>query len=236
VARPKKNYDEKILKELIINFHNNFNTNSLVKPIDVFNFSSQEYINGKFPYKLTYDFWKKSDRLGRQLINQFNAVRKTNYSISESDNYDLVDVQDLLDKYCSENRETLAKYLIPMEKQLRRLIAKLEKKNKIISDLELEKAQFKKKIEDEKLKSQKMQTLLYQMFSYGPSGARLDNLSNTGTSRTERVSNALKNAFNEPTEFLEGLEQRVSVTNQDKVKNNVVKFAQLNQENDDWDL
>lgn len=104
--------------------------------------------------------------------------------------------------------------------------------------MELEKVQLKQKIEDEKQQSDKMQTLLYQVFSYGPSGATLDNLMNTGTSRTERVSNALKNAFNDPTEFLEGIEKQQVETNQHKSKNNVVEFVPADKanENDDWDL
>jgi hypothetical protein len=54
-----------------------------------------------------------------------------------------------------------------------------------------------------------MQALMLQLFHYGPPGASLENLLNTGTSRTEKVSNALKNAFNDPTEFLNKVEKKI---------------------------
>ena len=238
-GRKKTNYDEKIIKEVIIKFQQESNTKPLVKAIDIFKFSKEEYEKGFFPYNLTYDFWKRKDRLGRTLIDEFNAVKKTSYAISSNDNYDIINVQDLLDKHV-ENPETLSKYLLPMEKQIRSLINQLYKANRTILELEMENQKLKSQLNNEKQHSDKMQTLIYQMFSYSKSGVTLDNLLNLGSSRTERVSNALKNAFTDPTEFLKGLESRFPDQSKETPQNsNIVEFTPKKNEpndEDDWDL
>ncbi|MGF7535250.1 hypothetical protein AAGG74_16475 [Bacillus mexicanus] len=129
--------------------------------------------------------------IGRELIDEFNFIKMTSFSLSESQNLDIVNVQDLLDKYASDKKE-LSTFLIPMEKQIHRLLNDLKKANKDINHLKNEKRDLEKQIQDEKELSYRMQHLIYQMFSYIPSGATLDNLMNTFTSRTERVSNALQ--------------------------------------------
>ncbi|MBP1970507.1 hypothetical protein J2Z83_002628 [Virgibacillus natechei] len=230
MARPKSDYDDSVVKKLIVEYQKNKSPNSLVKPIDMYHYALEEYKNGLFPYKLSHDYWKRSYRRGRQLIDEFNTVKKRSYQISELDNIDIVDVQDLIDKYAN-NPEELSKYLVPMEKQLRALLDVIQEKDIKIVNLTSAKQKNNDSLSKEKAKSDKLQTLLYQLFSYSGSGFKLDNLLNTGTSRTKRVENAFEKAFDDPTEFLELFPEKVNKTNQE----NIVPLPTISKD-DEWDL
>lgn len=235
MARPKQQIDEQIIKEFIVEFQKVVNTSGLIQPIDVHKYALEQYEQGKFPYKLSHDFWKREYRLGRQLIDEYNAIKTTSFSLSDGDSYDLVNVQDLLDK-CSDKKE-LATYLLPMEKQLHRTINDLQKANNTIVELRDEKRILQADLEKERKRTIKMQHLIYQMFTYSTSGATLDNLMNTGTTRTERVSNALQNVFKDPKEFLSGMEAFIKEYDSKPLDNVIqAQFGSNNDENDDWDL
>lgn len=235
MARPKQQIDEQIIKEFIVEFHNSVNTGGMIKPIEVHKYALEQYGQNKFPYKLSHDFWKREYRLGRQLIDEYNTIKTTSFSLSKGNSYDLVNVQDLLDKYASDKKE-LATYLLPMEKQLYRTINDLNTANHKVNELRDENRKLQEKLGQEQKRSTKMQHLIYQMFSYSTTGATLDNLINTGTSRTERVSNALQNVFKEPKEFLNGMETFIKEDDSKPLDN--VTRAQFNRNdaNDDWDL
>ncbi|MFB7156014.1 hypothetical protein [Lysinibacillus sp. NPDC056232] len=153
--------------------------------------------------------------------------------MTKGDNYDFVDVQDLLNKYASDKKE-LATYLLPMEKQLHRTINDLNNANAKINEMQDENRRLQEKLGQERERSTKMQHLIYQMYS--SSGATLDNIMNTGNSRTERVSNALQNVFNDPKEFLNGM--KTFIQEDAKAVDNVIQaqFGNNNDLNNEWDL
>jgi hypothetical protein len=238
-GRPAADYDENIIKKIIIDFHQNINTKPVVKPVDILKYATSEFEKGLFPYETTYDFWKRKGRIGKELIEEFNLVRKKTYSISKGVSYDIVDVADLIEKH-NDDKDALIKYLVPFERQIRSLIMSLDQINEKNSNLEKEIATLKDELKHEKIHSNKLQTLLYQLFTYGPTNTSLDNLINTGTSRTERVSLAIKEAFNNPKDFLDNFP---SYHENIKAKSkNVISLRRrdhandLNDKVDDWDL
>src|SRR5699024_11503929 len=117
-------------------------------------------ISTLFPYTTLF-----RSRLGRQLIDEYNTIKTTSFSLSKGNSYDLVNVQDLLDKYASDKKE-LATYLLPMEKQLYRTINDLNTANHKVNELRDENRKLQEKLGQEQKRSTKMQHLIYQMFSY----------------------------------------------------------------------
>ena len=230
MSKGRKNveYDEKVLKDLIKEYDKKANVRGKIKPIDVFNYSQEKYEEGVLPYKLTYDFWKRKDRLGKKLIEEYNEIQSEQIHISERDVIDIVNVQDLIEKTQLSDVKEVEKYLIPMERQIKELVRDLSEEK--IKNVNLGNTinELKKESKEKDLKLEKMQNLIYQMFSYSNSGIILDNLMNTGESRNERVINALENAFINPTEFLENV--GVDLVGKANKQNNVIKI------NNDWDL
>ncbi len=132
---PKKTqYDIKVIKELILKFNKENNYKGTIKYIDIYEYAKQMYENGDFPYKTSYDFWKRQSRVGREVIDDYNKV-KTNQIISTNNQkIDFIDIADVLSKFVNDEkvRDKLERYLMPMEKQVRDLVLNLEKKDKKI--------------------------------------------------------------------------------------------------------
>lgn len=237
---PKKptEYDKTVIKELISKFHEEENTKAMVKAIDIHRYAERKHVADEFPYATTYDFWKREDRVGKQLIDEFNAIRTNTYSLSKGTSYAIVDVTDLLEKH-GENNDVLRDHLLPMEKQLRTLALSLAKAEELVNQQKQEIEKLKSQLNDEKTRSNKLQTLLYQMFSYSASGATLDNLINAGTSRTDRVEKAFRDVFSDPTEFLDGFSNHVSTKSllpKESAKIVPLKIVETHENDESWDL
>lgn len=231
---PKIDINIDIIKETISKFSKEENINTLIRPIDMFKYCESEFENGNFPYKLTYDFWKRKGRTGKILIDEFNEVISNSYEISSSKAYDIVNVQDVINKYGSSGDiEKLQTFLVPLEKQIRSLVKEVSdltqkdtKNQEIINSKD-------EIIKSEKEKNEKLQNLLLQLFSYSSSGIALDNLLNTGSTKTKKVENALKNAFSTSDDFMNLFKDKTPVaTHSDKI----VSIKPNIETEDDWDL
>ena len=154
--------------------------------------------------------------------------------ISSSKAYDIVNVQDVINKYGSSGDiEKLQTFLVPLEKQIRSLV-------KEVSDLTQKDAKNQEIInskdeiiKSEKEKNEKLQTLLLQLFSYSSSGIVLDNLLNTGSTKTKKVENALKNAFSTSDDFMNLFKDKTP----EKINSNkVIPLSNKELVEDEWDL
>lgn len=202
MAGKAREYDVSVIKSIVVEFNEKQNTKGLVKAIDMFEYAQERYKEGSFPFDLSYDFWKRDGRLGKKIILEFNNVKKNNFNIASHISYDIVDVEDLLSKYPNTTADKLKEYLLPMQKQLKQLVDELSKSNHKIIEMSETNAALQTKLHEADQKNEKLQTLLLQLFNYGNSGVSIENLMNTGATKTDRVANAIQNAFSDPTKFL----------------------------------
>lgn len=236
---PKKaQYDSKVIKELIITFRKERNYKGTIKYIDIYEYAKEMYGNNKFPYDTSYDFWKREGRLGREFIDDYNKVKTKQIVSTDNKQIDIVDVYDVLNKIVSDEKtkEQLAKYLVPLERQVRDFAVQLEKKDKKINALEDEIKMLKKDKEILKQRIDSIQDLNFKLFLYSNSENELVNLINTGKSRSYPVNKAIEEVFNNPTNFF-------SVLDNNSAKNtrkNIVDFKRMEVKDttflDDFDI
>lgn len=233
----KKEYDKKVIKELILSFNKDSNHKGIIKYVDIYEYSQKMFAEDKFPYNTSYDFWKREGRIGRELVDDYNKVKTKNLISTDNKQIDIVDVADVLEKMVSDEKVKLqlGKYLLPLEKQIRKFAIQLESKNHKIQELENDVRDLN--IIKEQLTNQVniLQESLYKMFLYSNSDNELTNLINTGKSKSYPVNKALEEAFGSPMDFFMEMEQ----TRVKKESGNVVELKMKEDKNnflDDFDI
>lgn len=112
-------------------------TSGLIKPMEMFKFTEELYNQGRIPSLPSYEFWKKKDRLGRQLIEQRNRIDTVKLTNSEGKEITIPNVTDLVEKK-HKNKEELLEALVPLENHLRNSINREINLKEKVASLEVE--------------------------------------------------------------------------------------------------
>lgn len=212
-GRPKKYEVNEELKQEILHllriYNQSHNPYPKIKYKHIWEHVTTLYKQGKFPIKTSYDFWKKKDRIGRQLVDTVNTIQSQKVSLSKSVKLDLINIKELIDKYGGKNKALLWEYLEPYDRHLYNIankIKQLEDKN--------DKLQNKLNKQDStiqvlKKQNNRIQKSLLAMFTYSNKENELVNMLNTGTSKSKIVNLALQDTFENPTSFIKELEKHV---------------------------
>ena len=205
----KKEYDKTVIKELILNFNKDSNHKGIIKYIDIYEYAQKMFTEDKFPYKTSYDFWKREGRIGWEVVDDYNKVKTKNLVSTANKQIDIIDVVDVLEKIVSDEKtkSQLIKYLLPLEKQIRTFAIQLESKNNKIEELETDMRDLNETKEQLKNQVSSLQEALYKMFLYSNSDNELTNLINTGKSKSYPVNKALEEAFYSPINFFSEMNQ-----------------------------
>lgn len=143
----KKQYELTIIENIIYEF-SKINLETSIKPFDIYEFSNKLFKENKIPYKLSYDFWRKPQYLGKQLIlktnktfelNEIEAQLEVNNALSDIDlelnsRKQLLVVMDVLKKQKNENKE-LEDRLLNAKKKIEFLEIQNEKYMKTLFSL-----------------------------------------------------------------------------------------------------
>lgn len=227
---------ETALRKLIVEYDENHNIKSKITYKDIYEFVKSQYDKDKIGFHPGYTWWKTK---GKHLVDEYNLVKKRTISLSETEDLDVFDILDVVEKHYGD-KESLIKYLLPYNDLLDRLVTKI---NKLQSNSQSLSEQIKKK--DERIQaleqtSSNQQALLDGLF-YNVIGSEreLNNIMKRGSTKSDIVNYALTETFGNPASYIEEFSKRIEIGNFmiDDKKANVIKFQPKNDsvEKDDYD-
>lgn len=244
-GRPKEydiddNQKEQILN-MIRDYNKNHNPYPKVKYKDIWEHSLLLHEEGVFPFRTSYDFWKRKDRVGRQLVDIVNSIEQKKIYISKSKNIDLINIKELIEKYGGKNRGILWENLEPYDRHITEFINRINTLQDDNGKLKSQLIQQVEIIKEFQQSNEKLQNLLYALFTYSNQENELVNMINTGQSKSKVINLSLEKTFENPHAFFLELQNRTNISNNSKkTKTNVVsirsKFSNSTNDEPEYDL
>lgn len=243
-GRPKKydfsDHDKNLLLDFIKHYNKNLNSHHVIKYKSIWEFSLGEYEKGNFPYKTSYDFWKRKGRLGRVLVDSFNKILKEQYALSSKDQLDSVNIKKIIEQFGGNNKNILWDNLQPFDNHVKKLSEQINhldmKFNKGQNHIE----ELNTMIDQLSTENEKLQNMILSFFTYSNRNNELENLISTEQSKSEIINLALEETFENPKSFFDELSYR---KNQDTVSldaSNLLsiqnKIIELENNNPEYDL
>ena len=244
IGRPKKIiYNKQSLEELlnlIFYYHDNHNPHSLVRYKNIWEHFDELYNNGKYEYKTSYDFWKRSGREGRELVDKVNDHLKTKSLVSIANNTDMIKFKEIIEKYGAHNKDILWENLKPYEKHILQLSNSLEKMKIENENMIKQNNELKVQLKESMDKVDDLQQLVFSLFVYSNKDNELYNLLNTGRSKSKVIDLALEKTFESPLAFINEMISKAFIPS-DSLKdsvtsNNVYEFTPKSKPENEYDL
>ncbi|MGX5515380.1 hypothetical protein [Bacillus cereus] len=227
---------ETTLRQLIVEYDENHNIKSKITYKDIYEFVKLQYNNNKVDFYPGYTWWKTK---GKHLVDEYNLVKKRTISLSETEDLDVFDILDVVEKHYGD-KEALIKYLLPYNDLLDRLVNKINKLQNHSKSLSEQIGKKDERIQVLEQTNSNQQVLLDGLFyTIIGSEKELDKVMKRGSTKSDTVNYALSETFGNPATYIEEFSKRIEIGNlmiNDK-KDNVVKFKTQNDslEEDDYD-
>ncbi|MED2037832.1 hypothetical protein P4V58_11595 [Bacillus wiedmannii] len=227
---------ETTLRQLIVEYDENHNIKSKIIYKDIYEFVKSQYNNNKVDFYPGYTWWKTK---GKHLVDEYNLVKKRTISLSETEDLDVFDILDVVEKYYGD-KESLIKYLLPYSDLLDRFVNKI---NKLQSNSKTLSEQIGKK--DERIQvleqtNSNQQALIDGLFyTIIGSEKELNKVMKRGSTKSDIVNYAFSETFGNPAVYIEEFSKRIEIANLtiDDKKDNIVRFKIQDDslEEDDYD-
>ncbi|MFT0562232.1 hypothetical protein [Bacillus cereus] len=227
---------ETALRQLIVEYDENHNIKSKITYKDIYEFVKLQYNNNKVDFYPGYTWWKTK---GKHLVDEYNLVKKRTISLSETEDLDVFDILDVVEKHYGD-KEALIKYLLPYNDLLDRLVNKINKLQNNSKSLSEQIGKKDERIQVLEQTNSNQQVLLDGLFyTIIGSEKELDKVMKRGSTKSDIVNYALSETFGNPAMYIKEFSKRIEIGNlmiNDK-KDNVVKFKTQNDslEEDDYD-
>ncbi|WP_250323782.1 hypothetical protein [Bacillus cereus] len=227
---------ETTLRQLIVEYDENHNIKSKITYKDIYEFVKLQYNNNKVDFYPGYTWWKTK---GKHLVDEYNLVKKRTISLSETEDLDVFDILDVVEKHYGD-KEALIKYLLPYNDLLDRLVNKINKLQNHSKSLSEQIGKKDERIQVLEQTNSNQQVLLDGLFyTIIGSEKELDKVMKRGSTKSDTVNYALSETFGNPATYIEEFSKRIEIGNlmiNDK-KDNVVNFKTQNDslEEDDYD-
>lgn len=243
-GRPKKiifnkQSTEETLK-LIFYYHDNYNPHSQIRYKDIWEHFEELFNNGNYEYKTSYDFWKRSGREGRELVDKVNDHLKTKSLVSIANNIDMINFKEIIEKYGAHNKDILWENLKPYEKHIIQLSNSVEKIKNENENMIKQNNELKVQLNESKEMVGNLQQLIFSLFVYSNKDNELYNLLNTGKSKSKVIDLALEKTFESPLAFINEMLSKSFIPS-DSLKdslttNNVYEFTPKSKPEKEYDL
>ncbi|MDQ0228865.1 hypothetical protein [Metabacillus malikii] len=190
-------FDEDKILEIIHQFKKDMKVKGKVKPRQVFEYVAENYDLGKYPFlpkKPSYDYWRKWDYQGKKLIEKVNSINTEPVLKNDEteDSGELIDTEDAVHKLYTGNKKDKQKLINSLRINEVKAKKYFKRMHKLEKQLEEEKEQKNKY----KQQADALQTILFQIMEHSASqGFPVDNLINTGKTRTQPVQMILEQIF-----------------------------------------
>src|SRR5699024_5450626 len=136
-----------------------------------------------------------------ELIDIVNSIEHKKVYLSQSEKIDLINLKELIDRYGGDNKDILWDNLEPYNRHIENFIEEINKIDEKRIELEEISNQQNCKIRYLKEKNQKLQNLIFSLFTYSNKENELVNIMNTGQSRSKLINTALESTFEKPEGF-----------------------------------
>lgn len=202
-AGRKKKLTEEHVNELIYLYKTEKQIEGRIKYLDMYRFNKEKFEQGEVSYVAGEDFWRKENRLGKEMIDQANMVFSHKLADSSGDEVTVPSVVDTINK-CYNQRDELIEKLLPLE---RLALKKIETEKKLKAQLieaENKQKEARKEIEDIKKQKDILQDFVLKMFRYGASKETpIVDFLTMKSPQSEIVRKAIEEIFDSPTAFVD---------------------------------
>lgn len=199
-GRKPKIYPEERLLELIRKFLDENPDIQIIKYKEVHLFSLEEYNKGLLDFKLSEDFWRKTERQGKMLVDEINKKRN---SLIENNNQhiEIISTKDVIDRL-SQDTPIVKKKIINQLKVNEHGYRKLSTRYSQLKEKEIKMTQeiagLKAEIANLKKNNEIYQNVLFQWANLSSNkDFGLINLITTGKTRSSAVKQLFNDIFSE---------------------------------------
>lgn len=219
-GRKPKIYPKEILLKLVEDLLKTNPHIQIIKYKEIHLYALEKYNKGLLDFKLSEDFWRKTDRQGRILIDEVN--KKRNISLEGVDHIQTVSTADIINRL-SQDAPAIKKLIVNQlkvnEYGYKKLIDKFQQLKFKGAQMETEIIELKAEIVKLKKNNEIYQNILFQWANISSiKDTGLLNVITTGKTRTETVEQLFKDMFKEnPNKAMVDI-------NKDKPSSNVVEL------------
>lgn len=198
-GRPAKQYDQEIIENIVKMCKEENKIIGVLKYSVVYKYALELYEDGKIDYKLSEDFWRKPNRQGTLAIAKFNEIIENTVQVDESETERTVSTLDAVNKLFTgrekDKKELINKLTLNEVKASQYIKKNKHLKNKV-QQLESKVNDMKEQRDFQKARADELQLVLFKFMEYSKSkGFPVENIFNTGKTRTEPVEKILGNLF-----------------------------------------
>ncbi len=207
-AGRKKKLTEQQVNELIYLYKTEKQIEGRIKYLDMFRFNKEKFELGEVSYVAGEDFWRKENRLGKEMIDQANMVFSHKLADSNGNEVTVPSVVDTINK-CYNQRDELIEKLLPLERLALKKI-EAEKKLKVqLIEAENKYKEARKDIEELKKQKDELQDLVLKMFRYGSlKETPIVDFLTMKSPQSEIIRNAIEGIFDSPAAFIDILNRK----------------------------
>lgn len=226
---------ETTLRKMIVEYDENHNIKSKITYKDIYEFVKIQYDNDQVDFHPGYTWWKTK---GKHLIDEYNLVKKRTIPLSETEDFDVFDIHDVIEKHYGD-KKSLIKFLLPYNNLLDRLVNKINKLQSNSQNLSEQNEKKDERIQVLEQANSNQQALLDGLF-YTVIGTEkeLSKVMKRGSTKSDVVNHALTKTFSNPASYIEEFSKRTEIgSKKDDKLNNVIKLQSKNEtlEEDDYD-
>lgn len=202
IGRPEKTVPEEVLQNIISQYLSKYPTIRKIKYKDICEYARNSEVQGDFYWPPSYDYWRKKERRGRELVDEVNSKLAT-VKVKDSNEYVIVSTKDTFDEYkknLSKNRDKIIAKLKINEFNLVQVISKYQNLDKkyeaTLETIEI----LEKKIKELENRNSEYEMALFQFMdiSHREDLTMLTDLITTNDKRSKLVSDLFIEMFTEP--------------------------------------
>ena len=93
--------NKRLLKSLIIEFDKKENIKSKITYNDIFEYVKKCNLEGRIDFYPSLTWWKTK---GKEILDSYNEVKKKKVRFTETDQLDIVDIEDLIEKHVGDKK------------------------------------------------------------------------------------------------------------------------------------
>lgn len=194
-GRKERVYSEKELTNIIYKFKEKHNHVGIIKYLDVHKYSEELYNREVINIKLSEDFWRKSNRQGRILIDKINELYLSTLRVENENNTKFIETEYVINQY--NNLSPKDKKEIIQKLKINEVNArKTESLNKKLEMKESENRNLIEKIsiKDEQISSYQRILFSWLAASYASNNVLL-NMINTGKNKDPMIEHSFNELF-----------------------------------------
>lgn len=198
-GRPVKKYNQDEIENIVKLCKKELGIIGLIKYSVIYKFALELFNDGKISYQLSEDFWRKPNRQGTLALQAINEIIEDTVHAGESEVTKTISTFDAVNKLYTgkvKDKKELINKLTLNEVKAKQYIRKNSQLESKVKKLQNEVLDLKEQREQLKAKVDELQNVLFKFMEYSKmKDFPVENIFNTGKTRTKPVDLILKSMF-----------------------------------------